>query len=205
MTVVAQRDGTDTAAQSDKARRAMIDSQLRVSGVNADFVLAAMSSVPREDFVPPAARGVAYVDRAVPLGDGRFLAAPLVHGRMLEEAAPAPQDKVLVVDGGSGYLAALLRGLSRTVEVTDPASAAVASRKQGDFTLLLIDGAVERFPEHLASRLAEGARVVTGLVDRGVTRLAVGRKIAGTVSLVPLAEIGMPVLAAFAAPKSWKF
>ena len=74
-------------ASSEAARRAMIDSQLRPSGVNEPWVLSAMLSVPREDFVPEAMRGAAYIDRAIPLGDGRWLAAPLVHGRMLEEAA----------------------------------------------------------------------------------------------------------------------
>ena len=70
------------------ARRAMIDSQLRTSGVNAPWVLARMNAVPREDFVPAAAREVAYTDRAVPLGDGRMLAAPLVHGDDAGRSAP---------------------------------------------------------------------------------------------------------------------
>ena len=51
----------------------------------------------------------------------------------------------------------------------------------------------------------ENGRVVTGLAERGVTRLAAGRKVAGDVALLPLAEIGMPVLAEFAAPKGWSF
>lgn len=205
MTLVAERDGTLATAQSEKARKAMIDSQLRVSGVNDEAVLAAMAKVAREDFVPQASRGVAYVDRAVPLGDGRFLAAPLVQGRMLAEAAPTRDDRVLVIDGGSGYLPALLRQITETVEAVDPASAAAASRKQGNFSLLLVDGAIEQFPASLANRLADGARVVTGLVERGVTRLATGRKVAGEVALMPLAEIGIPVLPEFNAPKSWKF
>lgn len=205
MTLVAERKGVSATAQSEKARKAMIDSQLRVSGVNEEFVLGAMSKVAREDFVPQAARGVAYVDRAIPLGDGRFLAAPLVQGRMLAEAAPTRDDRILVVDGGSGYLAALLRDLSDSVEVIDAATAAAPSRKQGAFTLLVIDGAIEQLPISLANRLADGARVVTGLADRGVTRLAAGRKVEGEVALLPLAEMGIPVLPEFNAPKSWKF
>lgn len=202
---VAERSATGFAT----ARRAMIDSQLRVSGVNEGFVLAAFASVPREEFVPDAARDVAYTDRAVPLGGGRFLAAPLVHGRMLGEAAPTADDKILLVDGGSGYLVALVKalgeGLAGSVEVIDPETAVAKSRNRGDFTLLLIDGAIEQLPGSLASRLAEGARVVTGLVSRGVTRLATGRKLGGEVALLELAEIGMPVLPEFAAPKGWTF
>src|SRR3546814_16821837 len=79
----------------------MIDSQLRTSGVNEEFVLARMAAVPREDFVPAEARSVAYIDRAIALGEGRFLAAPLFHGRMLALARPTTDDKALIVDGRS--------------------------------------------------------------------------------------------------------
>jgi protein-L-isoaspartate(D-aspartate) O-methyltransferase len=187
------------------ARKAMIDSQLRTSGVTAPFVLERMGTVPREDFVPEAARAHAYVDRAIPLGNGRYLAAPLVQGRMLEAAAPALSDRALLVDGGSGYLAELLRPLVSAVEVAAPGDAASRSRRPGDFDLLVIDGAIEQLPEALAARLADNARIVTGLVVRGITRLASGRKIAGEVALVPLAELGIPVLPEFAAPKGWSF
>ena len=202
MTVVEDRPVVSDFAA---ARKAMVDSQLRVSGVNADFVRERMGSVAREDFVPEAARAVAYMDRAIPLGEGRFLAAPLVHGMMLEEAAPTPQDKALLVDGGSGYLAELLRPLVGKLELVSPADAISAGRKQGDFSLLVIDGAIEHLPATLAKRLAENGRVVAGLQVRGLTRLAAGRKIAGAVALVPLAEIGIPVLPEFAAAKEWTF
>jgi protein-L-isoaspartate(D-aspartate) O-methyltransferase len=187
------------------ARKAMIDSQLRVSGVNADFVRERMGAVAREDHVPQAVRGLAYTDRAVPLGGGRFLAAPLVQGSMLQEADPRPDDKALLIDGGSGYFAALLRPLVGTLEVLTPAEAVAKGGKKGDVTLLVIDGAIEQLPEALARRLAEGGRVVSGLVVRGLTRLAAGRKAAGEAALVPLAEIGIPVLPEFAAPKGWSF
>lgn len=186
------------------ARRAMIDSQLRTSGVNEPWVLARMAAVPREDFVPPATRAVAYIDRAVPLGEGRMLAAPLFHARLLAEARPVAADRVLVVDGGSGYLPALLEGLADSITVVSPAEALKAART-GDFTLLLVDGAVEHLPDALARRLADDARVVTGVVTDGVTRLALGRKTAGAISLLPLAEMGIPRLAAFDKPRAWSF
>jgi protein-L-isoaspartate(D-aspartate) O-methyltransferase len=187
------------------ARRAMIDSQLRTSGVNADFVLRRMAAVAREDFVPQSARGFAYIDRAISIGDGRYLAAPVVHGMMLQEADPTPADKALLVDGGSGYLAELLRPLVGSLEVIAPGDAAAKSRKSEDITLLIIDGAVEQLPDALVRRLADQARAVTGTVDSGVTRLAIGRKAAGAVVLQPLAELGIPVLPEFAAPKGWSF
>jgi protein-L-isoaspartate(D-aspartate) O-methyltransferase len=187
------------------ARRAMIDSQLRVSGVNDERVLAAMNTVPREDFVPASASGHAYIDRAIPLGEGRALPAPLVQGMTLAEAGLRSADKVLVVSAGSGYLAALAGRLAGSVESIDAAKAAAAKRGSGGYTVLLIDGAIEQLPDGLAGELAEGGRIVTGLVERGVTRLAAGRKLGGAVSLLPLAEVGIPVLAEFAAPKGWSF
>ncbi len=69
----------------------------------------------------------------------------------------------------------------------------------------MIDGAIEQLPDALVRRLADGARVVTGQVEQGVTRLAIGRKAAGDVALLPLAELGIPVLPEFAAPKGWSF
>ena len=201
MTEVATRPETTGFAA---ARKAMIDSQLRTSGVNEDYVLRRMKAVPREDFVPASARATAYVDRAIPLGEGKWLAAPLVHGKMLEEAAPTGHESALVVDGGSSYLPELIRPLVASLEVMSADDALGKSRK-GDFDLILVDGAVEHVPDTLAKRLADGGRIVTGLVSRGVTRLAVGRKSGKGVALLPVLELGIPVLHQFDTPKGWSF
>ena len=200
MTMTEHRSGEGSQA----ARRAMIDSQLRTSGVNQPWVLAAMARVPREDFVPEAARAAAYIDRAVPLGEGRFLAAPLVHGMMLAEAAPKTDDQVLLVGDAKGYLAALLGPLVASLDAVDPADAD-KKRRKGPYSLIVVDGALEELPAALAAQLADDGRIVTGLVLRGVTRLATGRKAAGEVSLLPLAEIGIPALPELAAPRRWSF
>ncbi|MFL6763216.1 MAG: protein-L-isoaspartate O-methyltransferase family protein, partial [Sphingomicrobium sp.] len=65
------------------ARQAMVDSQLRPQGVNDPAVIAAMSLVPRELFVPESERPLAYADRAIPLGEGRAMPAPEVPGLLL--------------------------------------------------------------------------------------------------------------------------
>ncbi|MCB2072751.1 MAG: protein-L-isoaspartate O-methyltransferase [Novosphingobium sp.] len=200
MTITEERP----AAASEAARRAMIDSQLRTSGVNEPWVLAAMAGVAREDFVPETMRAAAYIDRAIPLGDGRFLASPLVHGKMLAEAAPQPEDKALLIGDGEGYLAALLRPLVASLDAIDP-SEATSKKSKGPYSLIVIDGAIEQLSSAVAARLADEGRLITGLVERGVTRIAAGRKAAGDVALLPLAEIGIPVLPEFAAPKRWSF
>jgi protein-L-isoaspartate(D-aspartate) O-methyltransferase len=204
MTTSTAPAGFDQAA----ARRAMIDSQLRTSGVNEPWILAAMAALPRENFVPVAMRGAAYIDRAIPLGEGRWLAAPVVHARFLAEAAPVHTDRALLIGDPAGYLAALLRPLVGSLDVLEPTQAAAVVG--GAYTLVVIDGAVEQIPEAVAAALADNGRLVTGTVTRpmsgeGVTRLAVGRKVAGEVALLPLAELGMPVLPEFAAPQRWSF
>ena len=190
------------------ARRAMIDCQLRTSGVNEEYVLARMLAVPREDFLPADKASVAYIDRAVALGDGGHLAAPLFYGKLLVEAAPARDDRVLVVDGGTGYLPTLLRPLVAeltAVSAADAAAGAAATGAGGTYSLIVIDGAIEQLPDTLAALLAENGRIVTGLVLRQVTRLASGRKVGGRVNLQPIEDLGIPVLRAFAATKGWTF
>ena len=194
---------TQTRPDYAAARKAMIDSQLRTSGVNEPFVLERMGAVAREDFVPEAAKGTAYMDRAIRLGDGGSLPAPLFHGAMLAEARPTSDDKVLVVDGGSGYLTALVEPLVASVKTISP-SETLGARK-GDYSLVLVDGAIEHVPANMAKLVAEGGRIVTGLVERGVTRLATGRKSGKALALLPLAEMGVPRMGAFDKPESWSF
>jgi len=197
MTVVEDRPAADEMLV---ARRAMIDSQLRVSGVNSPAILNAFNAVPREDFVPAERRAVAYIDRAVPLGDGRALSPALTYGQMLEAAQTTRDDTVLVISP-NGYLAALAGQLSASVTRAD----ALADAKSGPFSLILIDGAAEVLPDSLALLLADEGRLVTGLADRGVTRLAIGRAVQGKVVATPLAEADFAVLPEFAAPKKWSF
>jgi protein-L-isoaspartate(D-aspartate) O-methyltransferase len=195
-------NGPDTT----EARRVMIKSQLRTSGVNDETTLARMRDVPREDFLPADKAALAYIDRSIPLGEQGALAAPLFYGKVLVEAAARKQDRVLVVENGTGYLAELVRPLVGSLEVTGVGEAASGNVPgDGEFTLVLIDGAIEQLPESLAARIAEEGRVVGGLVLRGVTRLASGRKIAGRVAFMPVEDLGMPVLSAFDKPKGWSF
>lgn len=195
---------TTTLPDTTRARRAMIDSQLRTSGVNEEYVLARMLAVPREDFLPQDKAALAYIDRAVSLGADGHLAAPLFYGKLLLEAAPLPEDRVLVVTGGTGYLPALLRPL--VADVTEMKAADAATTGTTDaYSLIVIDGAIEQLPDGLGAQLADDGRIVTGLVLRQVTRLAAGRKVAGQVNLQPVEDMGIPVLPSFIAPKGWTF
>lgn len=184
-----------------RERRTMIDSQLRVSGVNDPAILAAFAAVPREDFVPEARRAVSYADRLVPLGEGRTLAPALSYGQMLTTAAPRADDSVLVVGKPGAYLAALAGKLAGKVETAAPEALA----GKGPYSLVLVDGAIEEASAALASVLADDGRMVTGVVANGVVRLAIGRKALGELAFATLAEIDLAPLPEFAAPRTWSF
>ena len=211
------------------ARRAMIDSQLRTSGVNAPAVLNAFNAVARETFVGEDRHAVAYADRAIhlsggPLDGARVLAPAVTHGQMLEAAAPRAEDRALLIGGGTGYLAALLVQMVGTLTVIEDNTALLARvpvrsgtwhegpltagwAAAAPYSLIVIDGAVEQLPQAIADQLAPDGRVVTGLLERGVTRLAEGRKsVAGpAVAFAVLGEADFAKLAAFAAVKPWSF
>src|ERR1043165_9878642 len=97
------------------ARVAMIESQLRRQGVTDPALTGAMGVVRREDFLPPETRPLAYVDRAVLMGDGRFLPAPAVLGSLLTQMTPIRGQKALVVGAGTGYSAAVLQAMGLSV------------------------------------------------------------------------------------------
>jgi len=196
MVLVQERAGYEAA------RRAMIDSQLRVSGVNDPAILAAFAAVAREDHVPAAARAVAYIDRAVPLGGGAMLAPALSHGQMLAAAAPTSDDRVLVIGRPGTYLGALAAQLCVSVTVAAPDADWTAA---APCSLVLIDGAIEVAPDGLAAVLADQGRVVTGLIERGVARLAIGRRVGGELVFTTLAEADFAALPEFVAKKSWSF
>ncbi|MEC3950135.1 protein-L-isoaspartate O-methyltransferase family protein [Sphingobium sp. HWE2-09] len=201
-------------------RAAMVESQLRTSDVGDQRVIAAMAKVPREDFVPKERRAMAYVDRPIPLSGGRALNPPLVTGRLLNEAQVVPGDRVLLIGAATGYAAALLVELGAQVTaveeeggpeivVADVAlvrGALAAGAPDGaPYDLLFIDGAVEEVPATLVQQLGQDARVVTGIADRGVTRLSSGRVIGGVLGLSSLIDIEMVVLPGFGAPEGFIF
>ena len=204
------------------ARRAMVDSQLRPEAVTDRGVLAAMGSVERERFVPEGQRALAYHDRSLPIGAGRSMMPPAALGRLLSELAPVAGERALVVGSGSGYSAALLAaiGLDVVALESDASLVAAASEagvathvgelangwaKGAPYDLILIDGAVEEVPAALAKQLTPFGRLGGAIVDRGVTRLVVGRVSGGAIGLATLAGASVAVLPGFARPRAFTF
>jgi protein-L-isoaspartate(D-aspartate) O-methyltransferase len=204
------------------ARRVMVESQLRPQGVTDRAVVAAMGSVPREEFVPDHVRPLAYIDRGVSIGSGRFLPAPTVLGQLLTQMAPQKGERALVVGAGTGYSAAILKHIGCDVVAleSDPALAARARElgldvlegplaegyKQGaPYQQILIDGAVEFIPDAISAQLADGGRLGGALLDRGISRLIVGRKAAGAFGHLSIGDSGVAALPGFSRPREFTF
>jgi protein-L-isoaspartate(D-aspartate) O-methyltransferase len=108
----------------------MVDRQLRRRGIGDERVLAAMTEVPRERFLPEEVRGDAYRDGAVPIGAGQTMSQPWIVACMAMLAELDGHERVLEVGTGSGYGAAVLARLARevvTIERHEPLARAAAA------------------------------------------------------------------------------
>src|SRR5712671_2850881 len=96
-------------------RIAMVELQLRNRGIRDDRVLEAMLRVPRHEFIPPSLIADAYADMPLPIGSGQTISQPYIVAAMLEALEIQPQDRVLEIGTGSGYMTALLAELAAQV------------------------------------------------------------------------------------------
>jgi protein-L-isoaspartate(D-aspartate) O-methyltransferase len=172
-----------------EARRRMVENQLKPNRITDRRLLAAMGEVPRERFVPPSLRNVAYVDEDLPLADGRFLIEPLALAKLIQAARIGPEEVALVIGDATGYAAAVVARLAGTVIllVGEAQEAAALDRllpevgadnlvvqvgdprdglpSQAPFDVILVVGAVRAVPRTLLDQLAPGGRLVTVLAD----------------------------------------
>ena len=204
------------------ARQAMVDSQLRPQGVNDPAVIEAMSLVPRERFVPDEQKPLAYIDRALPIGEGRALPAPAVTGLLLTALAPIRGERALVIGAGTGYSAAVLTEMGIATEAVESSSELAAVARQngvevvegalesghptgGAYDMVLIDGAVEVIPDAIVEQLTDGGRLGGAIVDKGITRLIVGRKAGTGFGYLTVADAATPALPGFQRPHAFSF
>jgi protein-L-isoaspartate(D-aspartate) O-methyltransferase len=207
-------------------RRAMVSNSLRTTGVNDPRVLAAIGAVPRERFVPEDRAAIAYADTIVPLGGGRELNSPLAFARMLTEVSPQEGERALLIGAGTGYPAAVLERLvgSLIALEEDPELAAKARDLLADtqvqlvegpltdghaagapYDLIVIDGAVEFVPDAIVEQLVDGGRLATAILDRGVTRIAIGRRAGDAFGIAPMTDSASIILPGFSKPRVFSF
>ena len=101
------------------ARRQMVDQQIRTWEVLDPRVLDVLCAVPREAFVPPEYRELAFADAPIPIGFGQSMLAPKLQGRILQALGLNAGDTVLEVGGGTGYLSACLSLLGASTHSID--------------------------------------------------------------------------------------
>ncbi len=199
---------TDLALQ----RQNMVESQVRPSDVTDRRIPRAMNAVPREAFVSPGRRSLAYLDTDLPLDmpgggpSGRVMLAPRTFAKLLQLAAVDPGDLVLDIGCGTGYSSAILARLAQTVVAleSDTALAQEATRvlqsqgadnvavvhgdlpagypAEGPFDVIVIGGAVATVPEALLGQLKDGGRLVAILADGRTGRALVWQRSGTAVS-----------------------
>ncbi|MCJ8155909.1 protein-L-isoaspartate O-methyltransferase [Sphingomonas sp. LaA6.9] len=216
-----------TEPNFESLRRAMVSNQLRTWAVNDPQVISAMGAVARETFVPADRAALAYVDALMPIAEGRSLNTSAATGRLLAALGVRAGEKVLLVGAATGYAAALLGELGARVvaleenrALADAAASALAGHaqvsivngplaegwaKDAPYDAILIDGAVEHVPDAISAQLKDGGRIATGIVERGVTRLASGRKAGEVLALADFVDAETAILPGFAIPKSFVF
>lgn len=212
------------------ARFNMVESQLRPNKVTDPRLVDAFLAVPRDQFVPAALRGVAYVDKAIPVGNGRYLLEPMVLARLLQAARVGAGDLVLDVGTATGYSAAIIGRLAATVvalesdaDLAVQANQAMQSHgvdnaaimqgplgtgwaKQGPYNVIVLQGAVTAVPQALLDQLAEGGRLVTVVLPEsgmGVARLY--EKLGGVLSSRNLFDASAHLLPGLEAKPDFRF
>lgn len=177
----------------ERAREHMVESQLRAGGVTNAPILARMRAIPRENFVDPSRRDIAYVDDIQWLGASRFMAAPATLGKLLQLAEITSADSVLDIGAGTGYSTAVIAGLAASVtgleQDAELASAAAANLADlgidnarivaggiervapARFDVIIVQGTLDQVPEPFLAALKEGGRLVA-LIQTGTVPVA---------------------------------
>jgi protein-L-isoaspartate(D-aspartate) O-methyltransferase len=169
---------------------------LRRRGIRDPRVLRALELVPRDAFVEPDQRELAYADQALPISCGQTISQPYVVAAMTEALSVEPQHKVLEIGTGSGYQAAILAHLAQSVvsieryrTLADTARERLAALGLSNVTVLAGDGtggapehapfdriivtaAAAEVPPALFAQLADGGVLVAPIgAARGVQSL----------------------------------
>jgi protein-L-isoaspartate(D-aspartate) O-methyltransferase len=189
----------------ERERQRMVEEQIMGRGISDERVLKAMRAVPRHEFLPEAMRGNAYVDQALPLGEGQTMSQPYMVALMTELLKLSGTERVLEIGTGSGYQAAVLAELCEkvyTVErikvLADKARATLDRlgyrsvalkvydgtygwKEMSPFDAIVVTAGAPHVPDALVEQLREGGRMVIPVGDRYGQRLIKMVKTAGGV------------------------
>jgi protein-L-isoaspartate(D-aspartate) O-methyltransferase len=201
---------SQSEAQLTEARLQMVQDEVLGAGIKDERVIEAIREVPRHLFVSPQQRHQAYLDMALPIGEGQTISPPFIVAYMTEALMPRPTDKVLEIGTGSGYQAAVLSQLVAevySIEIVAPLGRKAAQTlrrldyknihtKIGDgyqgwaehapFDSIIVTCSPERPPPALVEQLREGGRMVVPLGERYQQSLVLLKKVNGKLESEPL-------------------
>lgn len=204
-------------------RRMMVDTQVRPSDVTKFPIIDAMLSVRREDFVPSAAREVAYTGENIALDAQRVVLEPRTLAKMLDLLAVGNADLVLDLGCGLGYSSAVLARMAEAVvavEVDEALAAeaqaqlseagvdnvilhqgdlAVGAPEHGPYDVILAQGGIETLPDAILEQLKDGGRIVCLFMDGQLGLVKHGIKLGGKVDWHTDFSASAPVLPGFEA------
>jgi protein-L-isoaspartate(D-aspartate) O-methyltransferase len=187
----------------ETARFNMIEQQIRPWDVLDQTVLSLLSTVRREDFLPPALRGLAFVDTQVPLEksatttDTACMLEPKVEARLLQELQVQRHEKVLEIGTGSGFMAALLGHRAQSVFSLEcrPALAVMARAslaRNGVANVTVLDVSVEAGTRGLPAEEPFDVILLSGSVAEVapalLQQLKVGGRLAAIVGQEPVMQ-----------------
>jgi protein-L-isoaspartate(D-aspartate) O-methyltransferase len=219
----------------EKARRMMVDNQVRTVDVTDPAVTSAMLDIPREKFVPSALRPFAYLDEDLLVreageeGPARYLMEPAPFARLVQAAEIGRGDVVLDVGCATGYSSAVLARLASSVVAVepDPHLAAEANRiltelgvdnvavvggsleegypSEGPYDAILLEGAVEEIPQAMFDQLKEGGRLLAVVGYGRAASAMVFLRTAGAVSGRSIFNAHVQPLPGFRRPPAFVF
>jgi protein-L-isoaspartate(D-aspartate) O-methyltransferase len=157
----------------------MVDGQIRTFDVTDQNVIEAFAQLPRERFLPPDLRILAYSDRTLavrgsaPDAPERVMLAPMHLARMMQSADVRPTDRVLVVAGETGYAACLLAQFAASVISleSDPALTAAAAANARELGFANVNAVTGPLPEGVPDGAPYDVVLVQGAVETGLDRL----------------------------------
>ena len=200
----------------NQARELMVSEQIARRGVTSPRVLEAMRSVPRHRFVPEDSQAYAYDDYPLPIGQGQTISQPYIVALMTQLLQLEGNEVVLEIGTGSGYQAAVLASIAKTVhsvemlpELSERAARILSELGYSNILLHVADGslgwptaapyqgilvtaAAPKPPQALLDQLAEGGRIVIPVGDRGNQVLQVWENANGGFShedIIPVAFV----------------
>lgn len=170
----------------------MVQRQLRRRGIEDERVLSAMAEVPRERFVPREVRNRAYVDGALPIGEGQTISQPWIVARMTALLELEGPERVLEVGTGSGYGAAVLsRCCSHVVTVERLAPLGERARDTlADLGYRNVEVRIANGAYGVADRAPFDAIVVTAAAGKGPPQALIDQLTPGGTLVCPVERDG---------------